>query len=341
MTKGKPGGGKCVASPVGVCPEPRISGRFDDLIVKCGDRIGLEADAENIPDGTKTTFRIRQYINAVPIATEIAYLKGLKVRGKSWITKKVFKGWSPPTVEFEVSADGAKAASENTYQIYQYNDFGSFTVTIPRIVNKVSKIFKWTGKYDMEFYDGVLIITTKIKLINRQGSQPHSGHAEPPAGPPVNNQKKRTMKHDIESKLSGKWVLHREKCLRGKHCDCKKEPQCCKFPIKIQVEFVETGNHHEVDLYWGSNHLVDASHWGRVKWRANDYAHETGHLLGWYDEYPAGATGGYGDWRTNRPNAIMNTGLQVPQQYYEAFRAEFKRKLAAVQTDEPWKLVSK
>ena len=336
MAKGKPGGGQCVASLVGVCPEPSISGRFDDMVAKCGDRIGLEADAENIPDGTKTTFRIRQYLKGVPIKTETFHLKELKVR-KSWITKKVFKGWNPPTADFEVSADGVTAASENTYQIYQYNDFGSFTVTIPRIFRKNGVIkAQWTGAYDMEFYDGVLIITTKIKLINRQG---FFGHPLSPVGPPVSNTKKQQMKHDIESKLSQKWVLHREKCLRGKHCDCKTEPQCCKFPIKIQVEFVETGHHHEVDLFLGQ-HPADSNNWTRTRYRTNSWAHETGHLLGWYDEYPAGATGSYGDWRTNRPNAIMNAGLQVPQQYYEAFRAEFKRKLAAVQTDEPWKLVS-
>src|SRR4030067_3432902 len=100
-------GGKCVGSPKLPCQKPKISGRFGDLEVKCGDRVNLRADATNIPDKSPTTFYIRHYTKKKTVATEKATLKGLKVSDKKWMSKKVFQGLDPPHLDFKVSANGA------------------------------------------------------------------------------------------------------------------------------------------------------------------------------------------------------------------------------------------
>lgn len=56
------------------------------------------------------------------------------------------------------------------------------------------------------------------------------------------------------------------------------------------LDFVEDDYHHEVNLFQGAGR-ANASNWTRVKTRDNSWAHETGHLLGFYDEYSTGAVG--------------------------------------------------
>jgi hypothetical protein len=321
-------GGKCVGSPKLPCQKPKISGRFGDLVVKCGDQVDLRADATNIPDKTPTIFNIRHYTKKQTVATEKALLKSSKVSDKKWISKKVFQGWDPPHLDFKVSANGASADSDNRLRIYEYPDFASYTKTIARQTAAGDSLRD--GKFDVEFKKKVLTITIKIKLINRLGKKPGVGQPMPAAGPPVDDKLKRSLKKNIESKLSEKWGLHRDRCLREKKCNCQVKTECCKFKIQIQVKFVENGEHYTVNLFQGKGR-ADSINWCRIPTRANTYAHETGHLLGWYDEYADSLTHGPAPWMNNRPGAIMNTGFKVPQLYYMNFKGEFRLK-----TDEPW-----
>jgi hypothetical protein len=237
--------GKCVGSPKLPCQKPKISGRFGDLVVKCGDQVDLRADATNIPDKTPTIFNIRHYTKKQTVATEKSFLKSSKVSDKKWTSKKVFQGWDPPHLDFKVSANGASADSDNRLRIHEYPDFVSYTKTIARQTAAGDPLRD--GKFDVEFKKKVLTIKVKIKLINRSGKKPGVGQPMPAAGPPVDDKLKRNMKKNIESKLSEKWVLHRDRCLREKKCNCQVKTECCKFKIKIQVEFVENGEHHTVN----------------------------------------------------------------------------------------------
>jgi hypothetical protein len=86
---------------------------------------------------------------------------------------------------------------------------------------------------------------------------------------------------------------------------------------------------------------MNAGNWVRIPPGGNGsnaFAHEVGHLLGWYDEYPTGACGPV-PWKNERKNAIMYFAgpyTTVPQLYYQDFKGEFRLK-----TDEPWDFVSK
>lgn len=188
-----------------------------------------------------------------------------------------------------------------------------------------SGIFGWTGKFDIEFKSGILHVTTKVKLINRLGAKPASGDPMPAVGDPVTDEDKAEIKKDVESKLTGKWFMHRKGCDRNKACDCDEKYGCCKFRVRVHLEFVESGEHHVVNLFQGPGR-ANASNWTRVKTRDNSWAHETGHLLAWFDEYVGGAVGTAPRWKAPNNTAVMSSGLKVPFEYYWDFRDWLKGK---------------
>jgi hypothetical protein len=93
----------------------------------------------------------------------------------------------------------------------------------------------------------------------------------------------------------------------------------------VQLDFVESGEHHVVNLFQGPGR-ANAANWTRVKTRDNSWAHETGHLLAWYDEYVGGAVGTSPRWTAPNDTAVMSSGLKVPFEYYWDFRDWLKGK---------------
>jgi hypothetical protein len=144
----------------------------------------------------------------------------------------------------------------------------------------------------------------------------------PAVGSAVSDEDKAAMKTDIEGKLSEKVKFHRDLC-EDKGCGCPKI-------VHIKIDFVESGEHHEVNLFEGPGR-ANASNWTRVKTRANSWAHETGHLLGWFDEYASGAVGTSPRWVEAAPTHVMGSGLIVPPEYSWDFRDWFIEK-----TSEQW-----
>ncbi|HLP41724.1 MAG TPA: hypothetical protein VK465_09480 [Fibrobacteria bacterium] len=239
----------------------------------------------------------------------------------TWISRKTGLEWNKPVVRINAEAGAAKASGDNSFKFKKFPDYPMETKSI----TCSSGIFGWTGRFDIEFKAGILHVTTKIKLINRLGAKPAPGDPTPGAGTPVTDEDKADMKKDIESKLTGKWFMHRKNCDRNKVCDCSEMNGCCKFRVRIHVEFVESGEHHIVNLFQGPGR-ANATNWTRVKTRANSWAHETGHLLAWYDEYSGGAVGVAPRWKSPNDTAVMSSGLAVPFEYYWDFRDWLKQK---------------
>jgi hypothetical protein len=94
------------------------------------------------------------------------------------------------------------------------------------------------------------------------------------------------------------------------------------------VRFVESGEHHVVRLYTGAGR-ANAGEWFRIKTRDNTYAHEVGHLLGFYDEYAGGANGP-SPWQI-QAGVLMATGARIPNYYYGDFRRWYRQR-----TGEAW-----
>jgi hypothetical protein len=296
-------------SPVMPCAAKKsIVGKFTEASAKCGDAANVEADGVLISEGAATSFSITRVRDGLNVDTVNAPMGGLKVRLAKWKLKRPAGHLKNDTFTFEVSADGASSKSSNQFIFSEIPDQASETKTIAC----TSGVFGWTGKFDIKYLNDTVYVTVKIKLQNRSGPKPESGGANPAIGDPVTDADKLAMRTDVEGKLSSKVKLIRTACGFGAACTCEK-------PIKIAVEFVESGEHHLVNLFQGAGR-ANATNWTRVKTRENSWAHETGHLLGFYDEYTGGATGVAPRWLANEPANVMNVGLTVPPNYGWDFR---------------------
>ena len=342
-----------VGSDTEPCPQRHIEGWFVSQAearssIKCGDTVVLCANSSDIPAGSSVSYRIKQCpddgqrvqtldgrLESVPRGAQV---------DKNWVSKKTFRGWDSNCINFRVTSRGASANSQNERTFHRYPNIASQTKTLARNVTNSGHNYVWTGKYDIEFRNFEVIVTVKIKLLNRQGPQPQTPPL-PAVGPAVDARTKRRLKQSAEGILSNRWILHRDECQRGARCNCQVNRQCCKFRIRVRVQFVESGEHHRVDLFQGRNrYSVNSGAWGRVPWDRLDYGHEVGHLLGWYDEYDsAGARGAIAPsgsrppWQRNRSGAIMHcSGRRVPKFYYDDFKDWFSSR-----TSESWELVSR
>jgi hypothetical protein len=320
-----PSSGPNPSAPVGATVQPcplakSIAGRFTEAERKCGDAAHVEADGVQISEGASTTFSIARVRDGSALTSVSAPMRGQQVRNRSWGPKRPADYRAGDTFRLEVSADGASARGANQFRFFEYPSYAAETKTHAC----TSGVFGWTGKYAIAFASDLITVTVKIKLLNRQGSKPASASDPMPAiGAAVSDGDKAAMKADVEGKLSEKVKLYRTACAFAAGCTCAK-------PIKIDVQFVESGQHHDVNLFQGSGR-ANATNWTRVKTRDNSWAHETGHLLGWYDEYTGGAVGTAPRWQPNEPANVMNVGLTVPPEYGWDFRDWFAGK-----TGESW-----
>lgn len=305
-----------------VKPEKKLSVSLEKQKCHCGDEIKLKASTENIPDGP-IRFELKQEGAVIaPVTGKLA----ANAAETPWKAKAATDKRPEPAIELIGKAAGLTAQASQTLTIEKHADVASETKTIAC----ASGVFGWTGKFDLALKAGKVVVTVKVKLLNRLGAKPANANDPLPAlGAAVSAQDKLAMKTDIEGKLSNKHLFHRKKCKRGDACDCNKKHGCCKIRVKVVVDFVEAGEHHQVNLFQGPGR-ANATNWTRVKTRDNSYAHETGHLLAWYDEYAGGAVGTAPRWKVQVP-VIMNTGLGVPKEYYWDFRDWLKTK-----TGEEW-----
>ncbi|TVQ87028.1 MAG: hypothetical protein EA400_11810, partial [Chromatiaceae bacterium] len=289
-----------------------IAGRFTETSIKCGDPGHVEADGVQIAEGATTDFAITRVRDGSALTSVNAPMTGQQVRGLDWNPRRPGDWQRGDRFQLQISADGEQAEGSNQFGFHEYPDLGPETKTIVCS----SGDYGWTGKFDIAYRNDEIIVTVKIKLLNRQGEKPaNAGDPLPAVGDPVSDADKASMKADIEGKLSRKIRLFRTDCRFGAACSCPK-------PILIVVQFVEASAHHEVNLFQGAGR-ANASNWTRVKTRANSWAHETGHLLGWYDEYSTGAVGSAPRWQNNEPANVMNVGLTVPPEYGWDFRDWF------------------
>jgi len=315
-------GDKPVDGPVDPCPlkDKRITGAFYETEIRCGDTTKVRADGCNISPGANTIFDIYRVRDKKAMETVSGTMNSQEVRNLPWKARKPDDLLSNDEFEFKVAADGIDNTSTNKLKFKPWPSYARETKTIACS----SGVYGWTGKFDISFSPDEITVTVKIKLTNRDGSKPASGDPMPDeADDPVSDADKATMKADIEGKLSRKIVLYRKDCVFGDACTCP-------IKIKVVVNFVESGEHHTVNLFTGAGQ-ANATNWTRVKTRPNSYAHETGHLLGWYDEYSTGAVGTAPRWKNSNPSAVMNTGLDVPPEYGWDWRDWFAGK-----TGEDW-----
>jgi hypothetical protein len=143
-------------------------------------------------------------------------------------------------------------------------------------------------------------------------------------GASASSKQKKRWKKEIEEVWDKKFKIHRKNCQRGDTCDCNPEQGCCSYTVHIQCEW-GAGQGNQVELHAGAN---QASGWGTPLWwyshtwwveaagvPSTVRAHEFGHQIGMWDEYPAGACDPARLY-TNELSSIMNAGQEVYERHW-------------------------
>jgi hypothetical protein len=198
-----------------------------------------------------------------------------------------------------------------------------------------SRNYGWEYAFDAEIKDGIFTIARRMQFSTSNAVRPG---ANPTRADVVRWQ------GEVESVWDGKWKLHRTACERGDTCTCNADNGCCTF--KIHIKWKNGPGHGAVTLNAGAN---DPEGWGTPYWwTCNDWwmekseklgavrAHEFGHLIGMYDEYPAGACE-----ETSpgvRPfsfveDSIMCSGVTIYDRHMKRFKAWFDDKTKGVLGD--------
>jgi hypothetical protein len=308
--------------------------------VKCGDEAQMSATTQNIPAGTNATFTVKRVSDSGTITTANSNSRAASIEG-GWVSQKSSETWNGVEAKFTAAAAGVQADSEEDHlSFHRYPDIARRTRTHNR---PTVGFLPLAGRYTIEFADRQMIVKVRVKLLNKQGARPANiaDYAAVAVGPPVSGAQKSKMKSRIEKILSRRLDLHRKQCARGDGCNCTRDYKCCRFEVVVQVFFVESNEHHVVNL-WPGSARANVHNWHVVEARPKlDWAHETGHLLGWYDEYAGGGTCPPADnphnrWRNIRPAGIMGEGSGVLWDYLEDFRSWFVNA-----TGENWRLIGR
>ncbi|MBH25892.1 MAG: hypothetical protein CMH57_15905 [Myxococcales bacterium] len=165
-----------------------------------------------------------------------------------------------------------------------------------RVRNRISDPpYGWTSTYDAQVTDSDVRINVKVKLL------PQAGVTEED----IANVDRRATAAFI-NKFDNQFVFS-----DGQH----------EFPVRVNVQFVETGEHLSVRIHAG-NRRSNLSNWA-LEAPDETYAHELGHQLGLLDEYvDAGAT--------NRADA-SGAGVHTDHSIMGNYHAEGRRAAAVRQ----------
>lgn len=208
--------------------------------------------------------------------------------------------------------------------------------------------YGWEMAYNVEITEGLLIVSRRIDFASKNGGA-------------ASEKMKRRWKREIEKVWDKKFKLHRIDCKRGERCNCSPTHGCCQWQIRVVVEW-GPGHGKQVDLYKGANssRCPDCKGTGSVTggarcstcrgsghawgtpywWYSHTWweeaagvpdtvrAHEFGHLIGMYDEYPEGACDPARMYVET--DSVMGSGTGVEPRFYEEFRTWFESKAKSV-----------
>jgi len=245
---------------------------------------------------------------------------------------------SSNAIEVKVPGDAVKpVVREETAWVYKAKEDGAGKLVLDAAGKKIyvhdpRSWAQWNVHFEMEVKSGKFTVTKKVHFISAGGAV-------------VTKSKKRSWKRHIEG-VWNQYKLHRKNCKRGKDCSCGGWSRgCCMFPIKIVCEFAP-GHGKPVTLHKGKNDpegykvtmLLPSGapnpdypawwyshHWweGLANVPATVRAHEFGHLIGMYDEYPAGAVE-LSRIYADVPDSIMNAGAKIYPRHMEEFKKWFE-----------------
>jgi hypothetical protein len=318
----------------------------------CGDEIELDAETKNFPGSAKLPINVvkkpskdAQTANPdrvdrfkIPISGDKGNIKWIARRGKFQKEVKVtaeqlfYRGTRESNELTLKTAPDAKELKKDTVSTPKYvqRRVGGVDTWVPDRAPSGSVInYRWESCYEASIQDGKFTITRKIDFQLTGGAV-------------LTEKKKKTWKKEIERVWNKQFKIHRTNCKRGDTCDCYEEQGCCAFAIHILCEW-GAGQGQQVVLHGGAN---KPDGWGKdgLWWYSHDWweeranvpttvrAHEFGHQIGRYDEYPKGACDPVRQF-TNCEGSVMNGGSSVAERHFKAFHDWFKAKAGSVLGD--------
>lgn len=311
--------------------------KFDPTHCCCGDEVDVEVKSKDIDDGynVPVTFEIngdgQQRSLSGDLFPTISGNKGKRRwrlrRGayqKEIRWKLLASGLGGPlTSSNELEVRTAQPASELV--VGQRITPQYVQITLPSGSKSWApngKNYGWEYAYDISIREGQLVVERKIDFDLIGGAS-------------ASAKQKRRWKKGIEAIWDAKFLLHRKDCKRGDGCDCNAYNGCCKYALRVQCSWGAGHGAKKVALNKGANSPTD---WGGPKWwyshtwwektagvPSTVRAHEFGHLIGMYDEYPAGACDP-GRLYTNDTTSIMNSGRSTYARHFQEYADWFHAK---------------
>jgi len=296
------GSGDKKDAPAMSCPLTcTLDARWSETAVHCGDKVKLTADVSPPPaDGPATIdiLRIDDSGARAPVQSLHTTIKGGHIE-ETWVAKAPTAGWREDRLRFRVIVPGTeiKGISRNELTFKQRPTTGA--TRIDRDLDRPAHHAPPSEICDATLERERVRYVLKLKTTGREYS----------------SSKQTLAKDEIEGTWNWNfelsWMFHRERCQRGRACNCTFD--CCKVGYRLDVHFVDGGEHVSIEIKRGPGRARMGRHGSEWYDPATDvstvYAHEAGHVLGQYDEYLGGANDPNGVQPANAPDPnLMSIG---------------------------------
>jgi hypothetical protein len=329
----------------------------------------MRARTQNIAAGTEATFTIKKIADNSTLATQTASTGASSVEA-TWVSQKPSDDWGNAEIKFSVAAGGVSANSEgDQLSFHQYADIASVYInqyisSTPDAVNHPTVRYGWYQKVEVELDDGVLKIHVPIIVTRRQGMPPkrrkredygtwreRCNSATMVGDGNLSAADKTAYKDLIEGIYRRQMALHRTGC--GRHsedagCPDRCSRKCCRLEIEVVVDLHDRGtypNATEVNLWQGEGR-ANSSNWYTGDWQPAErrnyaFAHEVGHLMGFFDEYEHSTPPAWGpagsSWQHPNAGALMDYGTRLETYYFDEYATWLGD---ASRTGEGWAVVA-
>lgn len=322
-----------VAAALNIVQTELLDMRWSKQQLVCGDLVTLSVRTRNADPGQPVQVLVKRTDSRSPLTMESMEVEMQGDRAEhQWIsrwcgdfaekipanaTQRTLQGASRSSNSLEFQTPPPKARDKVDHPDASTPQYIEDQVTKKWVRN--GKFYGWPVAFDLEIYNGWMIVTRELDFV------PRSGQA------PVDPLTWREWADQIERVWDRKFALHRVDCKRGPKCNCR-PAGCCKYPLRI---FARQGKKHgAIDLWVGKPKAKDRGKldlwWYSHTWWTefgdagpNVRAHEFGHLIGCYDEYLGGACHPAGKF-LDVPDSVMNLGTTVYPRHVDLFRRMFE-----------------